>query len=124
VPPLVLALIDAVFALAYHHDDRARRGLLIDHESIRVRAALHGPEYDEPAPGGLEVRVTITLVPRSEEREVSEETVCFHVDLQRERLLLGELGLGERPLDRTGFASLLGALEAWCHTRIPLDREG
>jgi hypothetical protein len=120
VPPLVLALIDAVFALAYHHDERARRGLSFDHESIRVRAALQGPEHDH----GLEFRVTICLVPRSEEREVSEEQVRFHVDLREERLRASELAIPELPLDRTGFASLVGALEAWCYERIPLDREG
>jgi hypothetical protein len=117
---LVLALIDAVFALAYFHDERARQRLLIDHESVRVRAELRGPELGEPAPGGLELSITITAIPRSEEREVSEERVRFHVDLRRDRLLLDELALGQPALDRTGFASLLGALEVWCHDRIPL----
>ncbi|MFO7565063.1 MAG: hypothetical protein R6X02_20625 [Enhygromyxa sp.] len=122
MPPLVLALIDAVLSLAYYHDERGRRGQLVDHDSVTVRAELRGPELDEPAPGGLELRVTITLVPRSEEREVSEEQVRFYVDLQHQRLLAGELTLAELPLDRTGFASLLGALEAWCYERIPLER--
>lgn len=122
MPPLVLALIDAVLSLAYHHDERARQGLLVDHESATVRAELRGPELGEPAPGGLELRVTITLVPRSEEQEVREESIRFHVDLRHERLLALELALAEVPLDRTGFASLIGALEAWCYERIPLVR--
>lgn len=124
MPPLVLALIDAVLALAYHHDERARRSLSVDHESVTVRAELRGPERGEPAPGGLEIRVIVTLEPRSEEREVEEQAVRFHVDMRHERLLAGELMLAELPLDRTGFASLLGALEAWCYERIPLERRG
>jgi hypothetical protein len=114
VPPLVLALIDAVLALAFHHDQRAT--------SVSVRAELRGPEQDEPAPGGLEVRVSVTPVPHSEAREVSEDTVRFHVDLRLERLLASDLALAELPLDRTGFALLLGALEGWCYERIPLER--
>ncbi|HLT39042.1 MAG TPA: hypothetical protein VK034_22315, partial [Enhygromyxa sp.] len=89
---------------------------------VTVRAELRGPELDEPAPGGIELRVTVTRTPRSEEREVSEQSIRFHVDLRHERLLAGELALAELPLDRTGFASLLGALEAWCYDRIPLER--
>lgn len=123
MPPLVLALIDAVFALALHHDERARRGLCSDHESVSVRAEIRGPELDEPAPGGLEVRVVVTLVPRSEEREICEAVVRFHVDLALERLLALELQLAELPLDRSGFALLLGELEAWCYARIPMQRE-
>lgn len=119
----MLALIDAVFALAYHHDERARRGLLPDHESVSVRAEVRGPELGEPAPGGLELRVIVTLVPRSEEREVSEEVVCFHIDLRLERLLAIELALAELPLDRSGFARVLGELEEWCYRRIPMHQE-
>jgi hypothetical protein len=122
VPPLVLALIDAVLGLAYYHDERARRSLLVDHESVRVWAELRGPELGEPAPGGLELRVTVNLAPRGEDQEVREESVRFFVDIRQDRLLAGELALAEVPLDRTGFASLLGALEAWCYERIPLER--
>lgn len=117
--PLVLALIDAVLALAYHHDDRARRGLSFDHEAIRVHASVHGPAHD----GVLEFRLTISATPRSQEREVSEHTVRFTVDPTRERLSLTELSLGEPALDRTSFAALLGALEVWCCDRIPLARD-
>lgn len=123
MPPLVLALIDAVFALAYHHDERAKRALLPDHESVSVRAELSGPELGAPAPGGLAVRVSVNLVPRSEEREVSEESVGFHIDLRDQRILALDLQLAELPLDRGGFARLIGELEAWCYDRIPIHRE-
>ena len=123
MPPLVLALLDAVLALAYHHDQRARRAVLPDHESASVRAEIRGPELGEPAPGGLEFRVVVTFTPRSEAREVSEEAVRFHVDLQLERLLALELQLAELPLDRGGFAQLLGELEAWCYARLPMQRD-
>ncbi len=120
VPPLVLALLDSVFALAFHHHQRAQRKLLPDYEAASVRAEVRGPELGEPASGGLEIRVVVTLEPRGEEREVSEESVRFHVDLQLERLLALELQLAELPLDRSGFALLLGELEAWCYARIPM----
>jgi hypothetical protein len=121
VPPLVLALIEAVFALAYHHDERARRSSG-DQGSLTVRAEIRGPELDEPAPGGLAVRVIVSSSTSSEidtTAEIREEAVVFHVDLRLERLLALELGLAELPLDRSGFALLLGELETWCYTRIP-----
>lgn len=116
-------MIDAVFALAYHHDERAKRELSSDHESVSVRAELRGPELGEPAPGGLALRVTVTTVRRGEEREVSEESVGFHIDIGDQRLLALDLALAELALTRSGFARLIGELEAWCYDRIPIGRE-
>lgn len=116
----MLALIDSVFALAFHHDQRAQKELLPDYESGAVRAEIAGPEQEDPAPGGLRVRVSVTLEPLSEEREVTETSVSFVVDLVEERLLAADLALAELPLDRGGLARLIGELEAWCYTQIPI----
>jgi hypothetical protein len=121
VPPLVLALIDSVFALALHHQQRANRGLMPDYESALVRAEVCGP-VDEPVDGGIVVRVSVTLVPRSEEREVTEEHVSICVDLDDPRLLARDLDLAELPLDRSGLARVIGELEGWCYARIPLQQ--
>ncbi|PRQ00565.1 hypothetical protein [Enhygromyxa salina] len=114
MPPLVLALIDSVFALALHHDERARRANP-DRESATVRAKITGPEQNSPAPGGLRVRVTVTPKTKPAKR------VSFHIDLEEERLLAHELALAELPLDRSGLARLIGELEAWCYAQIPLE---
>lgn len=120
MPPLVLALIDAVFALAYHHDQRGRRDLDPELASVSVRAEVAGPELGEPAAGGLEVRVVITWVSRGDEPTTRIESVRFHIDVRLSRLLALELELAELPLGRSGFARLLGELEQWCYRRIPL----
>ena len=122
MPPLVLALIDSVFALAFHHQARADRGIMPDHESATVRATMAGPNFGDPDLKGIEIRVSITLNPRGEEREVSESAVAFVVDLDDERLLAGQLALAELPLDRSGLARLIGELEAWCYERIPIQK--
>lgn len=122
--PLVLALIDSVLALAFHHHERAARGSMSDYESAAVHATVSGPEFGEPCTRGLEVRVSVTLVPRSEEREVSEDEIRFQVDFDGERLLASELALAELPLDRSGLARLIGELEAWCYARIPIQQLG
>lgn len=90
-----------------------------DHESASVRTEISGPET-EPVAGGLVMRVSVTLMPRSEEREVIEEHVEVCVDLGEERLLARDLALAELPLDRSGLARLIGELEAWCYARIPI----
>jgi hypothetical protein len=117
VSPLVLALIDAVFGLAFHHDQRAR-----DHSSpgsaISVRAVVSGPELGDPAPGGLAVRVFVAH--STGHQAVREESVGFHIDVRDGRLLALELELAELPLSRSGFARLIGELESWCYRRIPL----
>ena len=118
--PLVLALIDAVLGLAFHHDERARGRVWPDHEAIHVRAEIAGPRLTEPVPGGLELRVVVTYEPRSEEQAVEEQAVRFYVDVSGGRLLALELELAELPLTRSGFARLLGELESWCYRRIPL----
>jgi hypothetical protein len=115
VPPLALALVDSVFALALHHDQRVRRGTLAGLTSAFVRAEITGPESDGPAPGSLKVRIFVSTptVPRN--------SVSFHIDLEEERLLAKELALAELPLDRSGLARLIGELEAWCYAQIPLE---
>ena len=119
VPPLVLALIDSVFALALHHDKRAARSPLPNHSSASVRAELSAPTKGS-VEGGLDGRVVVTLVPLGEAHAVSEESVSFVVDLEEERLLAMDLSLAELPLDRSGLARLIGELEAWCYARIPI----
>ncbi|PRQ04372.1 hypothetical protein ENSA5_08210 [Enhygromyxa salina] len=117
MPPLVLALIDSVFALALHHDRRV--------ESAAVRAQVTGPETALPTPHGLAIRVSVTQPREGEpsEGEPSEESVGFHVDLDGGRLLAMELNLAELPLDRSGLARLIGELESWCYARIPMAQE-
>lgn len=116
----MLALIDSVFALALHHDRRAARDPLPNHASATVRAEISGPSKGGPVEGGLEVRVVLNLVPLGDEHAITEESVGFLVDLEDERLLAMELSLAELPLDRSGLARLIGELEAWCYTRIPI----
>lgn len=123
MPPLALALIDAVFQLALHHDRRARQGavLLPDHEAASVRAELRGP-LAEPSPGAISVEIIVTMSPRSVEAEVAEDRLGFHIDLDEERLLAAAVSLAELPLDRGGVARLIGELESWCYEKLPIDR--
>ncbi|KIG13152.1 hypothetical protein DB30_00530 [Enhygromyxa salina] len=114
MPPLVLALIDSVFALALHHDERARRSAK-DRASASVRAKVTGPEPDGPAPGGLRVRIHVSTP------SAPATSVSFHIDLEEQRLLAKEVALAELPLDRSGLARLVGELEAWCYAQIPLE---
>lgn len=118
--PLALALIDSVFALALHHDERAKASLLGQHESACVWAEVSGPERDGPVPGGLLIRVAVKLVPRDPTLAGLDESVHVHVDLQEQRLLSRELSLAELPLDRSGLARIVGELEAWCYARVPI----
>jgi hypothetical protein len=125
VIPLALALIDSVFALALHHDERAKVSLLSDHESASVWAAVSGPEPDGPIPGALLICVSVKLVPHDPSRLGLDESVHVHLDLQGQRLLARDLSLAELPLDRSGLARMIGELEAWCYARVPvfqLDR--
>ncbi len=122
--PLALALIDSVFALALHHDERAKISLLSDHECASVWAAVSGPEPDGPIPGALLICVSIKLVPHDPSRPALDESVHVHLDLQDQRLLSRELSLSELPLDRSGLARMVGELEAWCYARIPVFRHG
>lgn len=126
--PLALALVDSVFALALHHDLRARQlfqkqqvqkqqlqkqpGSVTGLESAAVWAEITGPESNGPAYRGLKVRVSVTLA--------QTKTVTFFIDLDEGRLLARELALAELPLDRSGLARLVGELEAWCYAQIPL----
>lgn len=120
MPPLALALIDSVFALALHHDQRAKASLVAEHESAQVWAKVSGPEHDGPAPGGLLIRVGVQLVPRDPSRAGLDESVHVHLDLQEQRMLARDLALAELPLDRSGLARMIGELEAWCYARVPV----
>ncbi len=120
MPPLALALIDSVFALALHHDERAKLSLMGEHMSADVWTDVSGPEQGGPAPGGLRIRVAVKLVPRDGTRAKLEESVHVHVDLREERLLARDLSLAELPLDRSGLARIVGELEAWCYARVPI----
>lgn len=120
VIPLALALIDSVFALALHHDERAKVSLLSDHETASVWAAVSGPEPDGPIPGALLIRVSVKLVPRDQSRASVDESIHVHLDLQEQRMLARELSLAELPLDRSGLARMIGELEAWCYARVPV----
>jgi hypothetical protein len=120
VTPLALALIDSVFALALHHDERAKISLLGEYLSASVWAQVSGPEPQGPAPGGLLIQVSVKLVSRDPARPGLDESVHVHLDLQEQRLLARELSLAELPLNRSGFARMLGELEAWCYARVPL----
>lgn len=120
VIPLALALIDSVFALALHHDERAKVSLLSDHATASVWASVSGPEPDGPAPGALLIRVSVKLVPLDASRPGLDESVHVHLDLQEQRLLARELSLAELPLDRSGLARMVGELEAWCYARVPV----
>lgn len=116
--PLALALVDSVFALALHHDLRARQrgaATATELESASVRAEVTGPEPDGPACRGLKVRVSVTLA--------QTNSVTFFIDLDEGRLLAKELALAELPLDRSGLARLVGELEAWCYAQIPFESE-
>jgi hypothetical protein len=120
VTPLALALIDSVFALALHHDERAKLSLLGKYESASVWAQVSGPEAQGPAPGGLLIQVSVKFVSSDPAQPGLEESVHVHLDLQDQRLLARELALAELPLNRSGFARMLGELEAWCYARVPL----
>ena len=114
MPPLALVLIDAVFALAYHHDRRAREAAARGEVSLKVHAQVAGPQVGDPAPGGMVVRVSI-----GGDREESHQ---FWIDFDDERLLAPDLALAELPLSRGGVARLLGELESWCYEQIPMLR--
>ena len=117
--PLVLALVDSVFALALHHDLRARQGAAASIDTASVRAEVAGPELQGPAHRGLLVRITLTQPAPAR----SQKSVSFQIDLEEERLLAKELSLAELPLDRSGLARLIGELEAWCYAQIPLESQ-
>ena len=54
--PLALAVVDAVFGLALHHDGRGRRVKLEHFERAHVHARLSGPREDDPV-GALDLEV-------------------------------------------------------------------
>lgn len=117
MPPLVLALIDSVLALALHHDGRAKTNPGPGQRSASVRAELSGPEVEGPTPGGLLIRVLVTMV--SDDGHSETQQVHVHIDLREQRMLARDLALAELPLDRSGLARLIGELESWCYRRIP-----
>lgn len=120
MPPLVLMLIDSVFALAIHHDKRAQRRASPGCSSTRVSAQLRGPQTDEPAPGGLHLRLELASVREGEPQIESRE---LFIDLVEERLLAAELALAELPLDRSGIARVIGELESWCYSLLPFKKK-
>ncbi|MFV8750159.1 hypothetical protein ACNOYE_06385 [Nannocystaceae bacterium ST9] len=118
MPPLALAVVDAVFGLALHHDERGRRAKRPGFTRAHVRARLEGPRASDPI-GALEFEVRVTHEPDpSGEGEVEEQRVGFTVDLLEQRILAAELSLAELPLDRSGLARLIGELETWCYDRV------
>jgi len=119
VPPVALALINAVFELALHHDSRAQRQPLPHHKRAHVQARVRGPLTGEPAPGGLEVEITIDLVPRAGPPK-DPSRVSFVIDLAEQRLLAPAVALAELPLSRGGMARLIGELESWCYRGLPV----
>ena len=120
MPPLVLMLIDSVFALAIHHDERAQRRASPGCSSTRVRAQLRGPQTEEPAPGGLHLRLELASVRNGEQLVESRE---LFIDLVEHRLLAAELALAELPLDRSGIARVIGELESWCYSLLPFKKK-
>jgi hypothetical protein len=119
MPPLALAVVDAVFGLALHHDERGRRAKIPDFARAHVRALLEGPRARDPV-GALEFEVVVTYVPDAEgTMEILEQRISFTVDLEEQRILAPKLALAEVPLDRSGLARLIGELETWCYDRVP-----
>jgi hypothetical protein len=119
MPPLALAVVDAVFGLALHHDDRGRRAKVAEFARAHVRAQLEGPRVRDPV-GALDFEIVVTYVPEGEgTMEVLEQRVGFTVDLAEQRILAPKLALAELPLDRSGLARLIGELETWCYDRVP-----
>lgn len=120
MPPLVLMLIDSVFALAIHHDERAQHSASPGCSTTRVRAQLRGPQAEEPAPGGLHLRLELASVRDGEPELESRE---LFIDLVEDRLLAAELALAELPLDRSGIARVIGELESWCYSLLPFEKQ-
>lgn len=123
MPPLALAVVDAVFGLALHHDARGRRAKLDGFERAHVRARVEGPRTSDPV-GALEIEVVIAYHPSPDppaSREAVEHRLAFSIDLAEQRILANSLSLAELPLDRSGLARLIGELETWCYDRVPTD---
>lgn len=128
MPPLALAVVDAVFGLALHHDARGRRAKLDGFERAHVRARVEGPRTSDPV-GALEIEVVIAYHPSTDpspdpspaSREAVEHRLAFSIDLAEQRILANSLSLAELPLDRSGLARLIGELETWCYDRVPTD---
>ncbi len=123
MPPLALAVVDAVFGLALHHDERGRRAKPAGFARAQVRAALEGPRTSDPI-GALEFVVVVTYVPGPESGPDSaplEQRVGFSIDLAESRILAAQLSLAELPLDRSGLARLIGELETWCYDRVQTE---
>jgi hypothetical protein len=117
MPPLALAVVDAVFGLALHHEGRGRRATLDGYERAHVHARLAGPLDTDPV-GALELEVVVVYVPASSERERVEHRIALTIDLAEARILAPSLSLAELPLDRSGLARLIGELETWCYGLI------
>lgn len=120
VPPVALALIDAVFQLALHHDARVRRQPLNESTHASVHACVSGPITDDRAPGGIAVEIVIRLVPDGDESRATEERADFVMDLAENRLLAASVDLAELSLGRGGMARLIGELESWCYRKLPV----
>ena len=120
MPPIVLALIDAVLALALHHDRRARQASTVAAGSS-VCAEVAGPEDGGPFPGAFVLRVTIRTPAEGDEAEMCARSRELRIDLDEERLLAPELALAELELTRGGLARIIGELEAWCYEQIPVE---
>jgi hypothetical protein len=120
MPPVALALIDSVLALALHHDERARKNLEPDYVTGSVHAEIGGPTQGGPAPGGLAIRIRVAKVRRNEARDVEQREISVLLDLDEGRMLAPDLALAELPMDRSGLARLIGELEGWCYAQLPL----
>jgi hypothetical protein len=118
MPPLALAVVDAVFGLALHHDGRGRRAKLDGYERAHVHARLVGPREADPV-GALDLEVVVAYLPSPGAGERIEHRLAFTIDLAEERILATSLSLAELPLDRSGLARLIGELETWCYDRVP-----
>ena len=119
MPPLALALVDAVFGLALHHDERGRHAKVPEFARVHVCAQLEGPRARDPV-GALDFEIAVTYVPDGEgTMEVFEQRIGFTLDLADLRILAPQIALAELPLDRSGLARLIGELETWCYDRVP-----
>jgi hypothetical protein len=114
--PLALAVVDAVFGLALHHEGRGRRMKLDGYERAHVHARLAGPRDADPV-GALDLEVVVVYVPMPGGERV-EHRLALTIDLAEERILAPSLSLAELPLDRSGLARLIGELETWCYGLI------